>query len=231
MAGQHWPFQLSKDLAGMQILKTKNDASSANNVLTGTMPNHQGNDTQVSLQFWAILDTTNPWRRFGNYSDTLTLRLYQGTLASSELRGSVHLSVNYNAPKRADLSLVPSGAAFVLTDIDETMDFGALNAGAVRTCDIVMRTNAGYTLFASSTNNGKLKHLTMEKFVPYTARFSGGAVNLGASSGSPVQIARVLGASPASGFVQPVSVTIGSTAGAQSGPYSDVITLTVQTAE
>lgn len=231
MGGYQWPFQLSKDLAATQVLKTLSDASGNDSVLTGTMPASSGNDYQVSLNFWVTLNTANPWLRYGNYTDNMTLRLYKGTLASNTLERTINLSVNYNAPKRADLSLVPSGGSFALTDTDEILDFGPLSTGAVRSCDIVMKTNAGYTLFASSANNSRLKHLTMNQYVPYTTTFSGTTVNLGSSATNPVQVERVLGVSPPTGFVKPVSVTIGSTAGAQSGNYQDIITLTVQTSE
>ncbi len=73
-----WPFQLSKDAASTNILKTFPDISSMNDVLSGTLTSGS-NDRQVNVNYWAILNMSNPWLPYGNYSDSFTINLYQGT--------------------------------------------------------------------------------------------------------------------------------------------------------
>jgi hypothetical protein len=226
MSGQQWPYQISKDSAGIQIIKNIPDATSSS-VLSGTLPSGN-NDAQVNVNFWAVLNTSNPWLRYGNYSDYATAQLYLGTLSSYSFVGSRTISLNYNAPKRVDLSLVPSGGAFNLNETDEIMNFGTLTPGASQSCDLVLKYNAGYTLFASSVNGGRLKHQTQAQYVPYTIRFNGTQHSL---TTSPQQLDREFGVSPATGTVIPINVTIGNFGVVKSGNYSDQVLLTVQSTE
>ncbi|WP_374076896.1 spore coat protein U domain-containing protein [Bdellovibrio bacteriovorus] len=229
VGSDQWPFQLSKNASGTQVLKRIPDVSSNSDVVTGFLA-AGNNDQQVNVSYWALLDTSNPWLRFGNYTETITATLYRGTISSYSLIDSRSINFNYNAPKRVDISVVSTGGSFNINDTTETMNFGALSSGVTRSCDVVLKFNAGYMLYASSANNGRLKHQTLSQYIPYTISFRGSAVNLNGSSSSPVQVLRELGRSPASGLVIPVSATIGTVA-SQTGTYQDTITLTVQSAE
>ncbi len=228
MSGNNWPFQIAKDSSGNQIIKNFPDVSSSNDVLSGDLAGAD-NNTQVNVNYWALLNLTNPWLRFGNYTENLTASLYRGTISSYEFIQSKSISFNYNVPKRVDLSLVSTGGAFDLTQTTKTMDFGSLTAGDNRSVDLVLKYNAGYVLLASSQNKSRLKHQSQNVFIPYTVSFRGTATDL--SSGGSTQVFRELGASPASGLVIPIKVTIGSFSPTQSGSYGDVITLTVQSSE
>lgn len=226
-----WPFQLSKDAGGQQILKRIPDVSSTNDVLTGNL-SPGSNDRQVSLTYWGILDMANPWLPKGNYEDTYLVSLYRGTpFGSYSLISIGTIRFFWASRGRVDISLVPTGGTFNISDTVETMNFGALTTGAVRTSDAVIKYNSGYILKASSENNGRIKHETNNEYIDYTAKFNGTAFNLSSSSGNPVQIERRLGQGPASGQRVPIEVTIGSVAGKRGGNYSDTITLTVQSAE
>lgn len=228
----NWPYQLAKDSSGTQVLKTQQETSGVSNVLNGTMPNNSGNDVQITLSYWVILDLSNPWLRFGNYSDNVTLRLYTGNPNNATFIQSQGLGLNYNAPKRADVSVVPTGGSFNVNDTTETLNYGTITSGLSRGCDVILKTNAGYELYASSQRNGALKHSVFTNTIGYTAKFSNVTVNLGSSASNPVQIARVLGTSPASGFVIPFAATINTyPVNTPGGTYSDQITLTVQSAE
>ncbi|WP_373998676.1 spore coat protein U domain-containing protein [Bdellovibrio bacteriovorus] len=228
-----WPFQVSKDSAQQNILKHFPDVFSTNDVLTGTLP-EGSNDRQANVTYYAKLDDSNPWLKFGNYTETLTARLYRGspTVPGYTLMETRSIAFNYNAQKRADISITSPGGEFDIGDTTETMNFGNLSSGISRAASIILKYNAGYTLFASSQNNGRLKHASAAQFINYALTISGNTVNLTNTAASPTQVARVLGRSPASGTVLPVVATIGSVAtNQQSGLYSDTITLTVQSAE
>ncbi len=144
---------------------------------------------------------------------------------------SKSLFFSYSAAKRVDISVVPSRGSFNINDTSETMNFGNLTTGATRTADVILKYNAGYILYASSTNNGQMKHQTLAQFILTRLSSMARLTVFQGTSSSPKQIDRDLGRSPASGLTIPVSVTTGSVAGKQSGIYSDVITLTVQSAE
>lgn len=227
----NWPFQLYKDSGNTQVLKNIPQVNDYNDVLNGTLPDKGGSDAQLSIPYWITADMSSPWRQQGTYSEWITATLYKGTLSNYEFVRSVVIAFYLNAPKRADISVVPSGGSFNIADISETLDFGNLATGTTRSCDVIVKYNAGYILYASSQNNGRLKHETESSYIPYTISFAGTAVNLGNSANTPVQVRRELGSSPASGKIIPTSVTIGNYSQDQSGNFSDIITLTVQSAE
>jgi hypothetical protein len=231
MNSNAWPYQIDKDSSLSHPLKANQDATSNNDVLNGVMPANKGQAFEVDINFWVNLDVSNPWLRFGNYNDNLTLSLYQGNVGSGTKISDINLGLNFNAPKRADIAIEQSGGSFALGDTVRTLNFGALTSGTSQSCDIVVKTNSGYMVTASSANNGRLKHASLNSYIPYTLNVSGGTINLSGSASSPVQIARVLGVSPASGFVLPTQVTIGTFGVVPVGTYADIITLTVQSSE
>jgi len=223
-----WPMQISKNSSHTQVLKKFPDISSNNDVLNNSLPSGS-NDAQRTLTYWMQVDQTDTWRKAGNYKDNFTVRLYRGTISSYTFIDSRLISANYNAPKKADISVIPTGQPFSVTNTTETLNFGTLSTGDTKSADIRIKTNAGYSLYASSLNNGALKHLSLNSFISYTANFAGVAASLSGSAAIPKLVKQENGDSPANGFLIPANITIGNTSGAQSGSYSDTITLTIQT--
>ena len=223
-----WPLRISKDSAGSNIIKTLNNASSNNDVLTGSLP-AGNNDAQVTVSYWAELLDVYTSRPSGYYSDSFQVTLYRGTLASNSLIGSFTQSFGVNSLKAVDISIVPTGGSFNASDTTETLNFGQMTAGSTRSADVILKYNAGYILKASSENNGRLKHSTLNSYISYTIKFAGATVNLANSSAAPVTINQGSGSSPAAGTIFNTVVTIGTIAANQgNGSYSDTITLTVQ---
>ncbi|XGC81036.1 hypothetical protein ACES2L_00895 [Bdellovibrio bacteriovorus] len=226
-----WPFTLSKNSTGTQILKKIPDVAGPNDVLSGTLTSGSSN-RQVSVNYFAILSVENPWLYYGLFSDTFTASLYIGSANGSyTFIESKTLTFQYTAPKKVDISISNSGGSFDVNDFTETLNFGTLSPGTVRSCDAILKYNAGYILYASSANNSSLKQESGSATIPYTIKFNNTSFNLSNSASSPVEIARELGVSPASGRVVPISATIGSFGVKPSGIYKDTITLTVQSAE
>lgn len=229
--GNVWPFQIAKNAAGTQIIKRVGDISSTNDILTGTLT-AGSNDRQVNVNYWAILDMSNPWLPRGDYEDNFTVTLYRGSpFGSYFFISSNSVRFRYQAGRRVDISLVPTGGTFNVSDTTETLNFGNLTTGATRSADAVIKYNGGYILRASSQNNGRLKHSTQNEYIDYSATFNSTIVNLNNTSGNPVEIIRELGQSPASGKRIPIGVTIGNVTGKRGGQYADTITLTVTSAE
>ena len=226
-----WPFQAYKDTGHTLVLKNFPQVNDNSDVLAGSLPDKEGNDTQRAVPFYVNVDMSSPWKSNGTYSEWITATLYKGTISSYQFVQSVVLAFYFNAPKRTDISVVPTGGSFNLADTVETLDFGTLKTGTARSCDIIVKYNAGYVLYASSQNNGRLKHETANSYIPYTINIGGSSINLGSSSSNPVQVRREFGSSPSSGKILPAIITIGNYAQEQSGVFNDVITLTVQSAE
>lgn len=229
LGGSGWPYQIAKDSSGMQILKQFPDVSSCSDVICDSLPAGDNNASKNnSYQF--IIDSSNLWRAAGSYSENYTLRLYRGTPTSYQLVDQKTMNVTFAAAKRADISVVESGGQFDLADTTQLMNFGSgMTSGIQRQADIILKYNAGCNLYASSANNGSMKHTSQNQFVSYTFSLAGSTVSLTGSSSNPKLISNKSGVSPANGTILPVVVTTGSTVGKQPGTYTDTITLTVQT--
>jgi hypothetical protein len=228
--GNSWPYQIAKDAAGTQILKAFPDAISCSNALCDSLStgsNHVTKDNDYQF----ILDSSNQWRKYGSYSDNYTLRLYRGTPSSYTLMDQATMNVTFMAPKKADIAIVDSGAGFDLADTTQVMNFGAMSTGAQKSADLIVKYNAGCTLYASSQNNGNMKHTSLNQLITYTMTINGYSINLSNSSNNAKAILYGSGVSPANGDVNPVVVTVGNTGGKSPGVYSDTITFTVQSNE
>lgn len=134
----------------------------------------------------------------------------------------------YNVDKELSFSLVATGGVFDPFSTSRLLSFGELESGESRTADIIIRTNVGYRLRASSLNNGKMQHASGTD-VDYSLRILGSVVNLAGSSGSPILASSNPSNSPALGFILPLEVQVGSLTGAEpGGDYTDSIRFTIE---
>ena len=221
----NYPIQFYKDAARNQIFKSENEVS-ASEVLAGTFV---GGATTFNTNYYAYIDVnSNQYRNHGHYTNNFYLRLYEGDLNNKILRDTKVVQFGFTHYKLIDISLVSTGAAFNLTDTSQSIDFGQLTEGLSREFDIVMQYNAGYNLSMTSANDGKLKHLTAQKFVPYTLVIDGVAMAL---SSIPTLVKSSSGLSLPNGTRVPVSVKIGKISDSIPGIYTDTITINVSSSE
>lgn len=221
------PVQLYKDAGRTQILKRRQDATSASDVITGSFPDNSG-PTFIDINYYATMDTAQ-YSRYGFYFQTFTATLHDGLLSDYDQKGSQGLTLTTNQQKKIDLSLVETGGPFNAADTTQTMDFGNISTGAVRNCDLVIGYNAGYQLTIASANSGRIKHATLADTIAYTFELGGTVISL--ASGSNTRPA-VSGVSPAGGLRLPIKVTVtGSLTGKSSGLYKDTVTLSVVSTE
>lgn len=229
--GYDWPFNLYKDPALTYILRDLADASSNDHVVTGSFAQAPGLSQQV-VNYRVSLDLTNMYRRFGLYSETIAISLYQGTLASNTFRVTKSVTLTYDAAKKIDLSLVGTGDPFNMSSVSRVMDFGAnMTTGQSEAVDLLVRFNAGYRVKLSSLRDGTMKHETQSNTVPYILRFDGSPVNLAGSSGNPVTVTTGTGIAPVGGTRFPIEAEVGALGAALAGQYEDEITVTVESAE
>lgn len=228
--GYEIPVNIYRDSAHTQILKKVPDAGTASDVISGSFP--QGsNPGSVTHTYYPMLGTL-AYNRFGTYSDTFTVAVYEYTGSYSGTPTDTDtVKLQYTMAKKIDLSLMASGAPFNAADTVENMNFGVLSAGAVRGFDIGVKYNAGYRVRVSSLNEGRLKHASLSDTVPYTLAVNSAAVSLAGSNTTPVQVATGSGVSAANGTILTSSVTIGALGTARAGNYSDTVTITVSTTE
>ncbi len=222
-----WPYQISADNAGLQILKKFPDVNSCSDVICDKLQGNTFYNTKTS-SYTVAFNTANDWRSAGTYLDTVTVRLYQGNISNYTLVASQAFLLTFGSPKKADLSVVSSGGAFDLSKTTHTINFGNnLTTGAQGTADLIVKYNSGYNLYAWSDNGGKLKQVNGTDTIDYTFKINGTTYAI------PwwTQIATQTGTSPASGLVNPVTIIIGNTSGKAQGSYSDTINLTIQSSQ
>jgi hypothetical protein len=209
------------------ILKDTTTAG-AGEVISGSFPNGFNGTSAQSLS-WTIAPSQVVLAGATQFQDAaLNLRLYEGLLLGVYLLADTkQITFKARAESSVDLSLVDTGGSFSGGDNTQTVDFGNLVQGAVRSYDTVIRSNDGYAVTFKSANGQVLKHQTAPATVPYSVTFGGGAVDL--TSGAPVQVAASSGTTtPATGTRFATTFTVGAMTGAEmAGNYQDVITVTV----
>ncbi len=135
----------------------------------------------------------------------------------------------YRVEKELSLSIVATGDVFDPFSTAKLMSFGELDPAETRVADVIVKTNVGYRLKASSRNDGFLKHLASGGTIAYIFRAAGLPVNLVGSSSSPVVISSSVSNSPPVGFLIPVEVEIGAVTGTElEGEYIDVLSLSIE---
>lgn len=205
-------------------------SAAAGEVITGLFPALIGvNQTQSKSFYWSV----NPQQvvRAGalRFQDTsLTVTLYAGLLLGLYQQvDSKTITFQARAESSVDLSLVDSGGAFALADTAQTVDFGALSSGQVRSYDTMVRSNDGYRITLQSQNAQQLRHLVNSaQQIPYSLTIGGVAVDL--TSGAAVQALASGAVTPAAGDRLDTKITVGAMSGVEMpGNYRDVITVTV----
>ena len=146
---------------------------------------------------------------------------------------SVNISVTVS--QMIALSLINSGGSFQLGQLTRNATFPTLTEGSTKTMDLRVRTNAGFTVTFSSTNNGTLAHTNPAKnsHVPYSLLVNGSSLNLSNSKLVPVTGLSGSGSTNLEGLAYPIKVVIGSVTGAGvlAGPHADDVTITATTTE
>ena len=162
----------------------------------------------------------------GTYTDQVTFSVYPAynSTGNPDVTQTITLSVVVAAG--AAISIVPTGGAFNSAAPQLTLDFGALQAGQMKSCDVLIQQNNNCTVNYSSLNKGVLKQIptpTADQ-IPYTLTASGLSIALT----GPGSITLPSGVSPQpNGNRYPVTITIGSLANPAAGTYQDQITISV----
>lgn len=213
------------------------DAGSSSQVLSGVAPGNPGGfnfstftvPISVFVEAGQLLDP-NP-----AYEDTLTLSFYYGSIddpgsfdpASPEATAT--LTVLGNVTPFVELALVEPGGPlpFFGGNRNRTMDFGVLEAGETRSYDLLVETNALFTITLESANGGVLAYQGtgptggLPSEVDYELYVNGQVANL---AGGPT-----LFGSGLSGLRWPLVVEILEYDVPVAGNYQDIIDITVST--
>ena len=227
-------YQLYRESSLTNILKEIPDLTSPNDAITGSFGTgaNQSQSLTYFLQIPYNLATTPRLKPAGMYADNFMVSIYNGNVGDSlsSPDATAGISLSTAVPRNVQLSLVCTGAGFDPNSTTQALDFGNLTENALRTFDIRILTNAGFSVTFTSQNQGVLKHTSsdVKTTIPYKVAVNSTLQNL---TNGPVVVANGGGQTTTSGAVNPVSITIGSVADKVAGNYSDVITVTVATTE
>lgn len=225
------PYQVYQDSGMNHILKDVPDVSSANDVVWVNMP--VGGGMQTVIYYFDIpfsTATTPSLIAAGTYSDSFIINAYEGPDAASLAAppaASAQVNVSIAVSKMVALSLVDTGGVFQDSATTKSVDFGTLVTGAVSRFDLRLRTNAGYSITFASANNGRMKHLTKNSYVPYSIYLNNAVVDT--SGATPVAGS---GQSPLAGLGFPVKIVVGTMGNLPiAGKYQDTVTITATATE
>lgn len=220
------PYNIYDSITRSNVLKDLQTAND-NEVLSGVFAVDNPGTETMDLSYYVHIEP-GLIRPAGDYSDTVTLTLYRGTMSNYQQQATRNIRYRALIPKVAEASVVPSGAAFDANATQYNVDFGFLQEGDRDRLDLLVRTNAGYTVELLSQNQGKLKRVGgASGTVPYRLSVNGALVNLQGK----VVVAQRSGVTLAGGDRFPLLIEIGTLADAVPGNYRDDITVVVRTTD
>ncbi|MBL6991989.1 MAG: spore coat protein U domain-containing protein [Bacteriovoracaceae bacterium] len=223
------PYNIYKNSGQRTILKDFSTGSNHHEFLHGNLANLAVDNKNFYLSL-PFLGRPNefPVRPRGIYSDTIVVSFYT---PDNKIISSKPMTIRTVIPPTLYISLVDSGSPFNIHDTHQTLDYGELSKGQTKNFDIRVLSNAGYSLFFSSLNNGVLKHLSRPAHINYSLKVDNQITNLSTSASSPRLVTRRNGVTPSMGNLHQVMVTIGDVENKYSGEYTDYITMTIMALE
>ncbi len=217
-------YQLYDDAMSRNTLKDLTAALTTSNVLSGTFP-YSGSWASHSVSY-AFVIQTGQVPVAGTYTDTVTVNLYSGSFSAYTLEDTASVEFKITVDPVINVSLVSANGSFDPTSTAKTLDFGTLAQGQSQQADLLVESNARYSIGLTSTNGALLiQDPTDTSTVPYTITFGGNAVTLPA--GTLVKVVTGGTATPVGGDRYPIVVTIGDVGVASPGTYQDTIAITV----
>ncbi len=220
---QSYPVQFYSDSGhSSQIIKPFGSGLSATDVVDGQF-NSPGSSPAI-VNFYPFLDTALYFPN-GQYSEMFLVSLYMGTPGSATLQQSLNVNFNYANMKKADLSLVETGAPFTPNRASLNYNFGQLVTGAQKAFDLVLKYNSGYQISMKSIYLNRLFNSTTNTFISYNLELNGQPLTLTGDYRIVQQTSG--GPSLPNGLRLPLSVTIGSVTGAKPGKYTDTVMISI----
>ena len=197
--------------------------ATANEVISGSLSGQSGQVVPLSFVFYVPPGQVVPP---GAYTDHITFSVYPAYDSVGTPYTTVTISFTAVVAAGAVVSIVPTGGAFNSSAPQLTLDFGKLQTGQTKACDVLIKQNNNCTVNYSSANNGVLKQTptpTADQ-IPYTLSASGLNIDLT----HPGSIVLPPGVSPQpDGNRYPLAITIGAVGNPAAGTYQDQITISV----
>jgi hypothetical protein len=162
----------------------------------------------------------------GEYVDTIDIELWASEDGSNWRRfDTAQLNITVRPEAIAQIAIVRPGGSFDPSQ-PLSLDFGSLAPGVHRQAEAVVRASSSYSIYASSTYGGQLKHEQVNEFIPYIFSFDNAVYSL--SSQEQTQVLSNAQPNNAEGDRYSIDITIGEfDAWKPAGDYTDNITFRI----
>ena len=200
--------------------------SGSTELLLGSFPAGSAKNAFIDLGFAALVSPLSlppP----GTYTASLRADLYASSYpVSGAPVDSFIFNVVVTVGSNFDVSVQPAGSAFSVQATSGSMAFGTLHGGDMRSLDILVRSNVGYSLAITSANGGALGNRQDGSLLGYDATVGGTALVL--EPGVPASLAAGAPATFSAARRYTLAVTIRPFVDMPTeGDYSDTLTLTL----
>ncbi len=233
-------YQLYDSISSRNVLMSKADATSLNDLLTiyvgGQTRKFTANssfefeipagqyistgtysDQSLTVELWGLLDLAG---------DGPQTELTFADLPNLELLDSQVISYNTYAAASINSSIIEHDGAFEFTSTPYSMNFGTLDPDEVQQADLIIEALVPYSIEVQSTYGSKLKHETVDAYVEYKFFFENVWHPL--SPGSPASLVPYADASSSPGDRYPIDIQISSLIDfVPAGDYYDYLTFTI----
>ena len=161
----------------------------------------------------------------GVYTDTIVANLYKTNFTGSP-KDSESIIISITVEPSVNLSIVNVGAGYNASTTSYDMDFGSLSEGEFLEADAVARANITYNISIYSYNGSRMKHETVDEYVPYTLSVDNNSVDV-TTPMIPVNIITNAPMTPSTGTAHQIKVIIDSYGWVPSGDYEDNLVLEI----
>ncbi len=197
--------------------------ANANEVISGSLSGKSGQVVPLAFVFFIPAGQVVPP---GTYTDSVTFQIYPAYNSTGSPYDYATVTFSVVVAATAAVSIVPTGNPFNNSAPQLTLDFGTLQTGAAKSCDLLIKQNNNCTVYYSSANNGVLKQTASSSSdqIPYSVSSSG--INIDLSHATSIALPAGVSPQP-DGNRYPLTVTIGTMGNPEAGTYQDQITINV----
>lgn len=233
------PYQLYTNNGLSFQAKDYNNLTSSNDVIQGGF--QTGTNLNQTVNYYLVIpynaSTNQALYGAGTFTDTYQVNIYLGNNVATYLTpsDSKNVTVTVTVDPMIALSLVSSGGSFQALSTNRNINFGTLYEGQSSVFDLILKTNAGYSVSVSSLNNGHLHSIGAgtTSLIPYRLYVNSANTNLASSATTPFVVLTGPGQTSNVGVANPFRVVIGSLSSVTTlgGNHADTITITATTTE
>lgn len=220
--GRTCPYWLLAGGSDSNSLKDLSDNPSASEVLTGDL----GSSVSSMQLDFVYRIPAGLYPPSGEFSDTVVVTLYRGTLSSFERIASANIQFVAYVSAEMGLSVVSRGGSYDASATSAALNFGSLTPRQRLGADLLVRSNVPYSLYLSSEGGGKLTRSDAysSEAVPYTCRVNSMPVVLAVSETTRVGNADQ---SIINGDRYEIEIDIGDFWNLTEGVFTDTIRITI----